>query len=103
MVIVIVVVIGICIIKIKNNIFNNCKVEKSKDSLEIAKCEWKNGDIYEGEFKDGKFNGNGTYKYKNGNIYEGEFKNVYFYGKGIYKYNNGNIYEGEFKNDNLDR
>jgi hypothetical protein len=40
-----------------------------------GKFKWINGDIYEGEVKDGKMHGNGIYKYKNGKIYKGLFEN----------------------------
>jgi len=34
-----------------------------------------NGDIYEGEWKNGKGEGNCVMKFNNGDIYEGEWKN----------------------------
>jgi hypothetical protein len=34
----------------------------------------KNGDIFEGDWIDNKANGKGILNYKNGNIYEGEVK-----------------------------
>ena len=37
--------------------------------------------------------------YNNGEIYEGYWKNDKFEGKGIYYYNNGNKYDGEWKNN----
>ena len=43
--------------------------------------------------KDGK----GTYTYKNGNIYEGEYKDDHAEGKGIFYHKNGDRNEGEFK------
>ena len=36
------------------------------------KKEFSNGDIYEGELKDGEPEGQGKMTYANGNIYEGE-------------------------------
>ena len=46
--IIIFVVVSIVIIYIFYN-WNkiNCKIEKSKDGIEIAKCEWKNGEMKE--------------------------------------------------------
>ncbi len=40
--------IGIVIIYVFYNSNKiNCKIEKSKDGIEIAKCEWKNGEMKE--------------------------------------------------------
>ncbi len=33
-----------------------------------------NGDIYEGKFKDDKFNGEGIYKFECGDVYVGSFE-----------------------------
>ena len=58
---------------------------------------------YEGYWKDGRYDGNGTLTfYLNGKkSYEGEFKNGQPDGKGVY-YENGQIaQEGEFKNSKL--
>lgn len=77
---------------------------------------------YEGNFKDGLYDGNGYFKNKNfiykgefskgkkhgkgklenlikNTVYEGEFKNDKKNGYGIEKYNDGSIYKGNFKND----
>jgi len=76
--------------------------------------------MYEGEWKDNKYNGkgircyiSGTYVkgsfkegnlvegaifYKNGDSYEGSFRNNLFHGSGIYKLANGRSYKGEYEN-----
>ncbi len=36
---------------------------------------YSNGDVYEGEWKEGKRNGTGKMTYRNGDVYEGEWKN----------------------------
>jgi len=56
-----------------------------------------NGYIYKGEFKDEKFEGKGQLFYQNNIRYEGEFKNGKIEGKGKEYYENGDIYEGDFK------
>ena len=63
------------------------------------KKTYKNGDVYEGSFVNGKREGKGTYIFKNGDKYEGDFKGGMKDGKGKYTYNNGNIYEGDWKED----
>ena len=39
------------------------------------RVKYKNGAIYEGDFKDGKENGYGTTKWTDGAVYVGKFKN----------------------------
>lgn len=60
----------------------------------------RNGDRYEGEFKDGLMDGRGVYVSKNGDRYEGEFKDNYYSGKGILIYSLYH-YEGEFKDGKI--
>ena len=52
--------------------------------------------------KNDKREGKGIMYYKDGEKYDGEWKNGLFEGKGIYYFKNGNRYEGEFKNDNME-
>lgn len=40
---------------------------------------YQNGDSYKGDFKDGYFNGYGTYKYASGKVENGIFENGAFY------------------------
>ena len=81
---------------------------------------WPNGDRFEGDFKDGKFHGSGTYltrggKYvgefvdgrkegqgkmtwtKNGHVYEGGWKGGRMHGSGKYTKPDMSLYEGEWK------
>jgi hypothetical protein len=62
-----------------------------------------NGDVYEGEYSEDMQHGLGVYYFNNVKsiikTYEGEFKNGYFDGNGILYFANGNKYLGEFKND----
>ena len=61
------------------------------------------GDKYVGEFKDGKYNGQGTYFFfvdsqlLRGEKYVGEFKNDNANGQGTFTYANGDKYVGEVK------
>jgi hypothetical protein len=57
--------------------------------------------MYEGNFKDGNFNGQGKKTYTDGSIYEGNFKDGNFNGQGKYNRSDGRVYEGNFKDDNF--
>jgi len=52
---------------------------------------------YVGEFKKGKFDGQGQLTYDSGVSYSGGFKDNEFSGQGVYKYGDS-VYEGEFEN-----
>ena len=55
---------------------------------------------YEGDFKEGKYDGEGKYIYENGDYYIGQFKDGLYNGKGKEYDKNGNIInEGEWAND----
>ena len=60
------------------------------------------GGMYEGKFRNGIFNGQGTYTFLDGKNYVGEFRNGKFNGQGTYIYGIGKLkgekYEGEWKN-----
>eukprot|EP01118_Nematostelium_gracile_P012018 TRINITY_DN4334_c0_g1_i1.p1 TRINITY_DN4334_c0_g1~~TRINITY_DN4334_c0_g1_i1.p1 ORF type:complete len:521 (+),score=118.68 TRINITY_DN4334_c0_g1_i1:88-1563(+) len=58
---------------------------------------WKSGDRYVGTFKDMKRNGKGKLIYSNGSSFEGEFIDDRVEGDGVYRWNNGDVYEGSFK------
>ena len=60
--------------------------------------KFKNGNIYEGEWKNDKSHGTGTYKFKNGNVYTGEFKGGKRDGLGTFLYPDGEKYVGDYKN-----
>jgi len=62
------------------------------------------GDKYIGEFKDGRFNGQGKWIHgpkspDAGSIYIGSFKDDEFYGLGTWIYPNGDKYVGQWKDD----
>lgn len=52
---------------------------------------------YEGEFKDGKYNGKGTMTYPYGSVYEGEWKDGERNGHGKQTFADGEVYEGGWK------
>ena len=55
------------------------------------------GDRYEGEFRDNNFNGQGVFTYADGSRSEGEFRDGELNGQGVYTYTDGSRYEGEFR------
>ena len=56
---------------------------------------------YEGDIKEGWFDGNGKFTYDNGVIYEGEFSKGRFHGNGTLIYPNGGKFTGEWDNGKL--
>src|SRR3989338_1678469 len=72
-----------------------CDAEQIKDGF--GKAQLPDSSVYDGNFKNGLFNGKGTLTRRDGARYEGEFKDGLFDGKGIVNHSNGVKYEGEFK------
>ncbi len=63
-----------------------------------------NGDKYVGEFKNGTYDGQGTYTFSpnsewQGSKYVGEFKNGKYDGQGTFTYSDGDKYLGEYKDN----
>ena len=54
-----------------------------------------------GEFKNNKAHGQGTYTYLDGRKYVGEYKKGKKHGRGTFTWSNGNIYVGQWKNRNF--
>ena len=50
----------------------------------------------------GIYNGKGTKEFKDGSVYEGEFKNNKMHGYGKIFFKDGSIYQGNFKNNHRD-
>ena len=77
-------------------------VESLKKNLKYDKKYYNKG-IYEGEYENGKFEGNGKYIYENGEYYIGQQLDGKKHGKGIIFYKNGNIkYDGDFALDKFE-
>ncbi len=60
-----------------------------------------NGDKYVGEYKDGNRNGLGTYTFSDGNKYVGEYKDSKRNGLGTYTFSDGKKYVGEFTDNDF--
>ena len=76
---------------------------KLNENTDVKKrrVEFENGDVYEGEWKNGYMHGKGTYIWSDGDRYEGEFKEGYRSGKGKCVWGpasefKGDVYEGDF-------
>ena len=63
--------------------------------------QFRDGDIYEGEWFNDKAHGFGIYKHINGAIYEGEWENDQQSGKGKESWPDGSVYTGDFLNGKI--
>lgn len=61
-------------------------------------CQYPDGSIYIGSWKDGLFHGLGRMQYANKDQYYGQWENGEYHGQGIYTFANGQKYEGTWKN-----
>ena len=55
----------------------------------VKEFSFNNGNLYIGEFKEGKRHGLGVFTYKNGNKYVGDFLDGNMHGQGTFTYPNG--------------
>lgn len=89
--------------------FPICQVSNN-EVLSDFKCFAKittEDEIYEGEFLNGKREGEGILNYTSdseyyGNSYQGQFLNDRYHGEGTYKYASGDYYEGNFRMGRFD-
>jgi hypothetical protein len=78
----------------EGNFVNGKLYGKGKYSYEKFSTE------YEGDFVDGEYHGKGNLKSAGGNVYEGDFANSCFHGKGKY-INYLGVFEGDFVEGNI--
>lgn len=68
-----------------------------------GKMTYKNGNTYEGDYKNGKKSGQGILRFNSGDYkgdyYTGNFENGQYNGYGEYYWTDGRWYKGEWKND----
>ena len=65
-----------------------------------GRFEWSDDEVYEGDYVEGKREGNGTYFWTSGQKYVGEWKNDKREGEGVLYNEYGNVsYKGEWRND----
>ncbi|MBQ2135477.1 MAG: hypothetical protein II201_01170, partial [Clostridia bacterium] len=84
----------------ENGVYEGDLKEGLFDGYGIHKCN--NGDVYEGNWKGGIMDGYGIHKCNNGDVYEGNWKGGIMDGYGIFKCNNGDVYEGNWKGGIMD-
>eukprot|EP00041_Stephanoeca_diplocostata_P007190 m.99982 g.99982 ORF g.99982 m.99982 type:complete len:215 (+) comp16770_c0_seq1:183-827(+) len=64
-----------------------------------GRAELPNGDVYEGDYENGKRHGRGVYRFKNRSCYDGEYAANKKEGTGTFWYPDGSIYEGSWADD----
>lgn len=74
-----------------------CEMKAGKLDGKVS-IKFKDGDSYEGLYKDGLKEGKGVYKWSDGKIYDGEWKKGWQEGKGNFTYPKVGVYQGDFKN-----
>ena len=81
----------------KSDADKTAKWNKCFGKIVIEFDGYSKGDVYEGEYNNGKLNGLGTHKYVSGNIYTGMFKDGIYHGQGTLISANGIKFIGNFK------
>lgn len=61
-----------------------------------GRLEWIDGRVYEGDFREGKIHGYGKMSVPDGEVYTGTFDNEVRHGYGNLVFPNGDVYEGSF-------
>jgi hypothetical protein len=64
--------------------------------------KYDNGDVYDGEVKDGKRHGKGKMIYSDNMVYEGEWNDDNRKGRGKLTFPDGSYYDGEFKDNKME-
>ena len=78
------------------NVYNG-EWKDGKPNRQGVMWMYRSGDVYIGEWKDGKPNGQGVMKYNNGDVHEGRWKDGKPNGQGVMKRTNGDFYKGGWK------
>ncbi|PPR78806.1 MAG: Secreted effector protein PipB2 [Alphaproteobacteria bacterium MarineAlpha3_Bin5] len=100
----VVIILSITIVIPENGLaLPSCPFDRDPITSPWSECHgtyaYKNGNKYEGDWKNDQYNGIGTLTDSIGNRYFGQFKNGKFHGYGTAHFANGNTYVGEFKSD----
>jgi hypothetical protein len=57
------------------------------------------GDVYEGQWANGREEGRGTYRWAHGDVYDGEYRDGFREGQGVLSYASGHMYVGQHRAD----
>ena len=77
----------------------NPQTDKLEGRWEADKSIGHDSRLYQGEFRDGKYNGHCTFNYADGAVYVGEWKDGKMHGHGTFNYADESVYVGEWKDD----
>jgi hypothetical protein len=83
----------------KSDATKTAKWNKCFGKITIEFSQYSNGDVYEGEFNNGKLNGYGVHRTASGNIYSGMFKDGNWHGQGSLHSADGVKFTGNYKNN----
>ena len=72
-------------------------ISYKNDDMTSGVQTFDNGDIYTGDFLDGKKHGHGVLKTESNRMYDGGWENDLPHGFGVNTFPNGKIYKGEYK------
>ena len=73
--------------------FSNNEITGSK-----GRMRYRNGEVYEGDFVEGKKHGYGVYRWGDGSVFEGWYIDDKKQGHGKYRTADNRMFEGEWKN-----
>lgn len=90
--------------KLKNKIKAEVtEVKENEKELNDFEEKWDDGAKYRGQHsKDGKRHGEGKFTWKNGDIYNGFFKENNLDGYGVFTWNDGRSYKGNWKGNKFE-
>jgi len=77
---------------------HNCQAKVNQTFGNYPNANWNNYGVYDGEFMNGKRNGQGTFSFEDGAVYRGQWKDDNFHGQGAFYSANGDEFRGEYRN-----
>merc|ERR1711879_346882 len=87
----------------QNNDFYSGEFNKHNEKHVVGMYEFsESGNVYYGNWENGKMKGEGVMRFKSGDVYEGRFLENKFHGAGKYFFANGAELNGTFLEGSLD-